>query len=82
MKDIARRAEIMGVAAHLAREADGSIRMALPAFVVGKGKKADTLYWAGSFKDGKVVHCWFPDAKVYLDQAAKLPESALPSETL
>lgn len=81
MKDSARRAEIMGVEAKLTREKDGSIRIALPAFAVGK-RGADVYYWAGSLKDGQVVSCNFASAQTYLEQAAKLPVEALPSESV
>jgi hypothetical protein len=82
MKDIARRAEIMGVEAKLSREKDGSVRIALPAFAVGEKGGADVYYWAGSLKDGKVVSCYFEVAQIYLTEAAKLPADALPSESL
>lgn len=61
--------EVMGVEAILT-EKDGKVRVALPAFCLGKKDKVGIYYWAGELQNGQVVSVSVETARVYLDQLA------------
>lgn len=63
------KVEVMGVEAILS-EKDGKIRVALPAFCVGKKDKPGIYFWAGELQNGQVISVSAESARQYLNQLA------------
>lgn len=60
----------MGVEAILTEGKEG-IRVALPAFCLGKKAQPGVHYWAGVLKQGKIISLYSESARNYLEQIAK-----------